>query len=171
MTLLIWKLFLLFCSPAASLLISSSSLHRSLYPQPQHCGENMLWWIRPYMSVHLHYMHSFQRVSPEKTCVASCEGHHHLHDHMMAEACWLLWIVVVHWSVLAAPQSCCETDVASSKVPLEILALQKSLDPMGSATHIAMECQPNAIHWRLGGLISLQRLWGSESPQNGRGPI
>lgn len=132
MTLLIWKLFLLFWSPAASLLISSSSPHRSLCPPntvEKTCFDELDFICLPTFTTCTVFRESPQRRHvwpPEKAIV------------IFMITLWLrlagcLRAVYVHWSVLTASQALCETDVASSEVPLEILALQKSLDPAGSA--------------------------------------
>lgn len=127
------KIFLLFCSPASSLLTSSSPPHLPLSSQP--CGGKMLWWIRPYTPAHLHPFTVF-RVSPKKKTCDLLEGHH-LHDYIhgwgLLPNCLLA--VFVNWPVLIASQSPYETDVVSSEVPLEFLALQKSLDPAKICQH------------------------------------
>ena len=76
--------------------------------------------------------------------------------------------VFVNWLVLTAPPSLCETDVASSEVSLEFLALQKRLDPAEICQHMwKWSASPSAKSWRLEFSVSLQGLWGSESPQSG----
>lgn len=87
MTLLIWKLFLLSCSPAAFLLISSSSPHHSLCPLntvKKTCFDEVDLICLPTFTTCTVF-----RVFLEKTCVASLEGHHHPHDYVMVEVCWL----------------------------------------------------------------------------------
>lgn len=72
----------------------------------------------------------------------------------------------VNWPVLTASPSLCESNVASSEVSLEFLALQKRLDPAEVCQHPWKWCaSPSAKSWRLEFSVSPQGLWGSESPE------